>query len=346
MDAGGAAGVAAGATPGGGSGSASLASGASNGGASLAGGGSGGASLAGDGGAPSAPIGCELGIGPLKNVYVPKPSADGTAWYINDHTIVRGPDNLWHMIGITHEEPRDPLHETILAHATSPTLTAGNWTQQAPALTADPAFGETELWAPYVIKDRDTFYVFYCGGGKSEAVYQIEVATSKDLFTWTRNPTPLFVDGYQARDPFVLREGDKWVLYYTATTDPGGGNHVVKYRTSTDLLNWSDAKTAYQDSQMGNVGGPTESPFVVQRNSTYYLFVGPRTDYSSTGVFTSTDPVHFDQSQAYPVGQAPSIFPTHAAEIIVDLDGKYYMTHAGWAQGGLWIAALSWPTCP
>src|SRR5271154_4321871 len=62
-----------------------------------------------DGGGFPPPVDCgvpaQLSMGTLKNIYVPKPT-DAGAWYINDHTIIRGPDNLWHMIGITHAEPQ------------------------------------------------------------------------------------------------------------------------------------------------------------------------------------------------------------------------------------------------
>ena len=32
--------------------------------------------------------------------------------------------------------------------------------------------------------------------------------------------------------------------------------------------------------------------------------------------------------------------PAHAAEVIVDTDGRYYTTRAGWGQGGVYIAPL------
>jgi arabinan endo-1,5-alpha-L-arabinosidase len=332
-------------------------SGAEQGGAPAAAGSGGAPAAAGSGGAPAAagasdgdlggaPPDCALGMGALKKIYVPKPSANGTAWYINDHTVIRGPDNLWHMIGITHEEPMAPLSETMLAHATSPSLTASNWTQLPPALTADPAFGETQLWAPYIIEVDGVFYMFYCGGGVDGEHYQIELATSTDLSNWTREPKPLFIDGYQARDPFVLRVNEQWVLYYTATITPSNGfEHTVSYRTSPDLRTWSDANIAYIGPDMGMEGGLTESPFVVARGGGYYLFTGPRNDYSSTIAFYSTDPLHFDPAGAVPTEQMPTLLPTHASEIVVDLDGKFYITSAGWGQGGLSIAQLAWP-CP
>jgi Asp-tRNA(Asn)/Glu-tRNA(Gln) amidotransferase A subunit family amidase len=34
------------------------------------------------------------------------------------------------------------------------------------------------------------------------------------------------ISGFDARDPFILRVGDQWVMYYTATSKPEGGNHT------------------------------------------------------------------------------------------------------------------------
>ena len=33
---------------------------------------------------------------------------------------------------------------------------------------------------------------------------------------------------------------------------------------------------------------------------------------------------------------------SHAAEVIRDADGKWYVTHCGWGQGGVYLAALRW----
>ena len=44
--------------------------------------------------------------GDFTPIYDPSVGEDGP-WYINDHTIVQGPDGTWHMFGITHAEPAD-----------------------------------------------------------------------------------------------------------------------------------------------------------------------------------------------------------------------------------------------
>lgn len=37
--------------------------------------------------------------------------------YINDHTLIQGPDGSWHLYGIFHHEPADPEHEVDFVHA-------------------------------------------------------------------------------------------------------------------------------------------------------------------------------------------------------------------------------------
>ena len=81
--------------------------------------------------------------------------------------------------------------------------------------------------------------MFVCAGGESMDAYRIHLRTSEDAVTWTRHPAnPLLVDGYEARDPMVLRVGDRWVMYYTATSTPTGGHFVVAAVESDDLVHW------------------------------------------------------------------------------------------------------------
>ena len=279
--------------------------------------------------APLTPV-----IGAFKNIYDPS-AGEPFPWYINDHTVVQGADGSWHMFGITHLEPANPDNETELAHATSPTLAAPNWQKRPSALRVDAARGETVLWAPYVMSHDGTYYMFFCGGGTDRTRFQIELATSTDLAQWTREPEPLFADGWAARDPFVLKVGDRWVLYYTATSQPNGGAHVVAYRTSDDLRHWSERQIAYTDRETGTDAGATESPFVVKRGDDYYLFIGPRDRYNATTVLHSRDPLHFVDPQL-------TELPAHAAEVVVDSDGQEYLTRAGWGERGLWLAPLKW----
>lgn len=282
-------------------------------------------------------------------------------WYINDHCFVRSAaDGLWHLFGITHEEPFDPFDELSLAHATAPSL-LGPWTPQPYALTASPADGETHLWAPHVVAWDDRYWMFVCGGGASRDEYRIQLAVSSDLWTWIRHPAcPVVVDGHQARDPMVLRVGDEWVMYYTATRT----NHVVLAVTSVDLVTWSAPVVVLRDPLVGTEAGPTESPFVVGgADGRWYLFVGPdytalvdeirdagcrtrddvaallRTSvpYRTTRMLVSDDPF------AWSPDAVVATIDAHAAEVIVDEDGSMWVSHCGWGQGGVWLAPLDLP---
>ena len=271
---------------------------------------------------------------------------------MNDHTFIRDGAGTWHLIGITHEEPAAPHDETHLAHATAPSL-HGPWTKQPFALSADPSHGETQLWAPHVIRHDGRYWMFVCAGGPSPSAYRIHLAASDDCVTWTRHPrNPLVVDGYEARDPMVLRVDDRWVMYYTATATPEGGAHVVVATESDDLVTWHGRTIVYTDEEEGTFGGPTESPFVVERAGRFHLFIGPdwrglldsferdgRYDpaaYRRTRVLASDDPLHFDA--AGEVG----VIDAHAAEVVLDGDGSWWVSHCGWGQRGVYLAPLRW----
>lgn len=273
-------------------------------------------------------------------------------WYFNDHTFVHG-RGAWHLYGITHPEPGAPLDETIFGHATARSLTQSPWVKEPHALAATRADtgpgekGENHIWAPHVVEDAGTYYMFYAGGvvgdGATER-YKIQLATSRDLFTWTRHPAnPLFEDGFEGRDPMVLRVGDHWVMYYTATLAPNGGNHVVACRTSTDLVAWGSRRVAFVHPKQGREAGPTESPFVVERANAWYLFVccGEGEDYAgeytSTAVYRSSDPMHFAYEDR--VGMLGNV---HGGEVVRDVDDRWYISSAGWGQGGVYLAPLEW----
>jgi beta-fructofuranosidase len=291
----------------------------------------------------------QVTAGPFERIYDPS-AGETERWYVNDHTFVRDHLGTWHLIGITHAEPANPFDEKHLAHATAPSL-HGPWTKQPFAMSADPAWGETVLWAPHVIFSDGLFWMFYhAGSGRPEAT-RLHLATSQDCVRWERHPAnPLVVDGYEARDPMVLRVGDRWVMYYTATSEPAGGNHVVVAAESADLVAWRGRRIVYTDPATGTGAGPTESPFVVERGGRFYLFIGPdwygllgskeatgRYDmrcYRRTRVLASDDPFHFD------LASQVGTIDAHAAEVIVDERGRSWVSHCGWGQQGVYLAAL------
>jgi beta-fructofuranosidase len=274
-------------------------------------------------------------VGEFSKVYDPS-IGEKQHWYINDHTFIRAEDGKWHLFGITHKEPANAQQEKFFAHATASDL-MGPWTKHAPVMQVDEKADETVVWAPYVLRNDGVYWMFYCAGGREHTKFHIHLATSPDLWHWKRHPAnPMVVDGYDARDPMAMRFKDEWLLFYAATSKPEGGNHTVKVATSRDLSHWSNKKEVFRDPEIGTYGGPTESPFVVARNEKYYLFVCTNHGYNETAVYESDTPLHWDAANL--VGK----FPAHAAEVIQTPEKKWFVSRAGWGQGGVYLAELTW----
>jgi hypothetical protein len=283
-----------------------------------------------------------LTVGEFQLIYNPRIGTN-QPWCINDHCFIQAEDGLWHMFGITHVEPfnwdDDPARN--LAHATACHLLQTPWDRQSHAVVADEArYGEVHMWAPHVVRHAGRYYMFVCVGARNHSRYRINLLTSRDLIHWERHPAnPLVVDGWDARDPNVQRIGDEWVMYYTATSEPRGGNHIVACRTSPDLIHWGERRVVYVDQETGTFGGPTESPFVVQRGDCYYLFIcnnDRRDGYDATDVYLSGNPF------CWTMADRVATVPAHAAEVLQDVDGQWYISHCGWFRGGLYLAPLQW----
>ncbi len=279
-----------------------------------------------------------ISVGQFTNIYNRKTGKK--EWWINDHCFVMDTAGKWHFYGITDEKPQGAPaspHANHLAYAVASKLTQSPWQKMPFPLVADESKGEIHLWAPHVIFHDDLYYMYYCAGDHDHSKYKINLATSTDLRNWKRHPAnPMLVDGYDARDPFILRLQDKWVMYYTATSEPNGGNHTVEAVTSYDLINWSKKQRVFTDAGIGTWGGNTESPFVVRRGTFYYLFIGPGDSYVTTKVYRSTDPFQWK------LNQQVATITAHAAEIVRDTDGKWFISHCGLEREGLWLAPLEW----
>ena len=259
-------------------------------------------------------------------------------WYINDHCFIKDDKGKWHMFGITHEEPADPLNEINFAHATADSLLQQPWLKKPFALTVakEKPWKEFHLWAPFVIFNNGQYYMYYCAGGETNTSYKIHLAISKDMKNWNRHPSnPMVIDGYDARDPQIIKHEGKWIMYYTATRPDSMGNHVVMAVESADLINWSNKQVVFTHPEIGTFGGPTESPFVVCRENKYYLFVCTNTPYDNTAVYESDSPYHWDYENQI------AEFPAHCAEVI-KVDNEWYISRAGWNRDGLYISKLKW----
>ena len=118
------------------------------------------------------------------------------------------------------------------------------------------------------------------------------------------------------------------MMIYTRRVDPGFqyGESVVSYRFSDDLFNWSDRAgdlvRGLKDTQWI---GSSESPFLLQRDEGWYLFVthvGPES-YHRTKVWFSEDPTDFGTDRDH----IATLF-AHAAQVF-EYEGRMWITNTG-----------------
>ncbi len=270
-------------------------------------------------------------VGDRRRVFVPSRGR-----YLNDHALVRGGDDRWHLIGITHDSAGSPQEERSFLHATAPTLD-GPWTELPDALMTQ--MPERVLWAPDIFaREPGRWTMLYWGSTPDN---QIQRADSDDLVAWTRVMSP--VPG--GRDPHVARVGERWVVYSVGVRESHG---QIIATTSADLTSWSPLSVVVEDPVPSFGWGNLESPCLVRRGAWWYLFVtrtsAAPADYDRTVVLRSADPMRFEWR---PVTEIAG----HASEVVEE-GGAQYLTSAGWTSQvgeparGLSIARLEWAPSP
>jgi hypothetical protein len=135
-----------------------------------------------------------------------------------------------------------------------PKLTDNHWKPLGIVMQGDPKYGESVggMQAPHVIRHEGTYYMFYGDWAN------ICMATSKDGKKFTRvvqknGNTGMFNegDGEHARDPMILKVGERFHCYYTSHSmrSPKKNHRGVNYcRVSTDLRNWGASQVVAEGS--------------------------------------------------------------------------------------------------
>ncbi|WP_309616876.1 LamG-like jellyroll fold domain-containing protein [Salinibacterium sp.] len=279
------------------------------------------------------------------------PTQPAPANYMNDHTVIKGGDGLWHVIGISGGGNGQ---ENSFASATTASLTSGTWTE-GPVLAAYYANGTPlNAWAPHAITVGGTTYLFYRSNragvpnNTSPGGNTLEVASTTDptLTTWTRR-TDITVSGLseEFRDPMVYPYNGGYVMYAPATAN--GVNYLASY-TSTNLLDWVYAGRALTVSGTATTApwSSLESPFVFKYGDYYYLSTtitdSSAPSYHDTFIFRSTNPMDFGDFNgvsATGAGTLVAKLPVHAPEYIQDTNGQWYITTSGWQNYAIYPEA-------
>lgn len=279
----------------------------------------------------------------FRDVYFPGPN-------INDHSFIRGGDT-WHLfhIWLAVGTPLD----NVIGHATSRDLRT--WQRQADILPKDPkpaweSFAGAN--APYCIEHDGVHYLFYSryrlpDGARHER-QQIGVATSRDLFQWTKHPdNPVFHPAsfwspwgedeseqfrpHCCRDPHVSRVDDRFVLYYVAMTRKPR-ICAIGHAVSHDLLHWEDGGAVLELPLYKGQPVMCESPGVIFHGGRWHLFY---THDDATWHAASDTPYRFSDPVRF--------CGAHAAEVF-ECDGRWYISHC--AHGGLSLAGIDLSASP
>ena len=226
-------------------------------------------------------------------------------------------------------------------------LTDTHWKPLGIAMEGDPSYGEAPggLQAPHVIKIDKTYYMFYGDW------MNICLAISKDGKKFQRQirqngKTGMFNEGEgeHARDPMILKVGDRYHCYYTAhsTRSPARNHRGVNYcRISCDLRNWSVANIVAEGNAYFKGPYCAECPHVVYlpESKHYYLFNTQKYNRRQhTTVYRSDDPFRFGINDK---SLEVTILPVAAPEIIL-YKGKYYIASLMPSLKGIHIARLKW----
>ena len=248
--------------------------------------------------------------------------------YLMDHSIIYNVvEEKWHLYGI--ESPH-----TSFIHLTADSLTQEGW------IKGDSfSDGGAEIWAPHIILHDNLYHMYYTKIGIPREIHHV---VSKDLYNWSESAEPVLAlsnehnDNLKNKDPMVFRddENKQWIMYYSMMKDDR--HWVVGYSTSYDLNSWSEPQICF-DEHTESPG--VESPFVVKRGDYYFLFLSARPwPYGGEDIFRSESPYSWKTDDL-----VKRIDPWHAAEVVQDLDGKWYITHSSGSQANdLRMAPLYW----
>lgn len=207
--------------------------------------------------------------------------------FIKDHSLLFH-DGWWHLFSISGVEGYYHAcngNEETFSWSISKDLV--NWEMRGHVLHASQragAFDQHEVWAPYVLKANDRFYLFYTGvvhpnrpliyskPGKDHVwIYEghrecIGVAVSTDLTDWTKVSDFSRGVAIPGRDPHVVWDDKEkfWMLFATGPRTNDGLNHVFVSH-SHDLLDWRLEGTCAMIPELPeHPGGNSESTTVMR----------------------------------------------------------------------------------
>jgi predicted GH43/DUF377 family glycosyl hydrolase len=208
--------------------------------------------------------------------------------YVKDFSLLDydGRWHLFHIDGRPGEICWVTGNEISFGHASTDDFQ--HWIRhRMPLAICDRSWENQHIWAPYVYKDTQKFYMFYMANG-TDGTY-ITYATSDDLEHWERRAEgPLHKA--RGRDPFVFKHEGQTILVYTSNSKQGNTKRLGAC-TTTDMKNWRNLPAVLK-----NPHGSPESASIHPHVDHYVLWFN---DWGEQGNFRaayvlSEDPLHFE----------------------------------------------------
>lgn len=179
------------------------------------------------------------------------------SWFVRDGDTVHA---FYLQASRALQDPNRRHRNVSVGHAISTDLK--NWTVVADALAVSdsPAFDSYTTWTGSVVREGDTWYMFYTGTSREDGghVQSVGLATSTDLMTWTKHSNEAILRADSRwyakldltkwhdeafRDPWVFKfnpSDELWHMLITTrvnSANPKFGG-VMGHATSSDLIHW------------------------------------------------------------------------------------------------------------
>lgn len=219
------------------------------------------------------------------------------------------------------------------------------------AMRAEAQYGESiddwngQEWiqAPFAWKDDHGWHMLYGGHRTEQESCQICLATSKDGREFERhageaNRSRVFVGPGEARDPMVIRIGDRFLCYYTGHDEGERAPCKIYCRSSDDLVTWSEPVAVCWGGSAGSGNWSAECPFVVARGGWFYLFRTSSYGEPVTHVYRSADPLDFGRGDD---SKKIGTIAVAAPEVVQDGE-RTWITSVHDLRGGIQSAPLEW----
>lgn len=280
--------------------------------------------------------------------------------YVKDFSLLFY-ENRWHLFHIDGR-PGEVCwitgNEISFGHAS--TADFRHWVRhQMPLAVGDRSWESEHIWAPFVCRRGELFYLFYMGSGRGETF--ITYATSSDLEQWQRREAGPIREAV-GRDPFVFEHDGRVVLLYTAH-----GGARIGACVSDDMTCWEPlpdaltipARTAAESCSLHRLGG---GDYVLWFND----FAKSSPGDTWPGDFgcryaLSRDPLYFEADQIRPftfetdVTEEEDTHPRFQSrpgpiglKLIAGGEDVWLVAYFRWHTGRyrLFFGALDWSTSP